>query len=89
LRAEKRAEPFALGGCDDEGALAAITFPILVAAFIAWPCLEKRTSPSSAAAQAEAAEPLWLVAALRHDMLLTSQTLLRRQDFGCGCAALG
>jgi hypothetical protein len=37
-----RAAPSALGGCDDEGALAAITFPVLVAVFIAWPGLEKR-----------------------------------------------
>jgi hypothetical protein len=30
-----------LAGCDDDGALAAITFDFVVAAFIAWPCLEK------------------------------------------------
>jgi hypothetical protein len=35
--------------------LAAIAFAVRVAAFIAWPCLEKRTFPSRAATRTQAA----------------------------------
>jgi hypothetical protein len=55
LQVEKRAEHFTFDGCDDDGDLAAITLAFLVAAFIAWPCLKKRTSPSRAAARTKAA----------------------------------
>jgi hypothetical protein len=62
--AEKRAEFFAFGGCDDGGALAAITFAFLVAAFTARRCLKTHVSISQAARIAQdLPNSLFLVAA--------------------------